>query len=110
MAQINQKLAGSSKTRPFVLGCVRIVGRRSDLAGPAKAPRPAAAAAAGAATAASPAASAATASATAAAAPATPGDLFAKLRRRGVFLVEDVECRQTNVRDLLFTEKDFVIR
>jgi hypothetical protein len=68
-------------------------------------------AAAPAAAAATPAASPA-ASATAAAAATTsaaPGNFLADLRSCGIFLVEHIERRKADVRNLLVTEKDFVI-
>jgi hypothetical protein len=87
---------------------VTFVAKGFDLTDAAITPGPAAAAAAAAAAAtASPAASAAT---SAAATSTTPGDFFAELRRCSVFLVEDIERRQADVRDFLLTEKDFVRR
>src|SRR5262249_8341400 len=65
-----------------------------------------AAAAAAAAAAASAAASAATAAPAAAAASAASGKSFAKSRRSGVFLVEDVERPQADVGDFFLTEGD----
>jgi len=95
--------------RPGIILFVNVVGKCTDLAVAAISPGPAAASATAAAHAASPAAPAA--AAPAAAAPATPGsDFFADLRRCSVFLVENVECRQADVRDFLLTEKDFVSR
>jgi hypothetical protein len=90
---------------------VTLVAKIFDLTDAAITPGPAAAAAAAAATAtaatASPAASAAT---SAAATSTTPGDFFAELMCCSVFLVEDIERRQADVRDFLLTEKDFVSR
>jgi hypothetical protein len=87
---------------------VTLVAKSFDLTDAAITPGPAAAAAAAAATAtASPAASAAT---SAAATSTTPGDFFAELMCCSVFLVEDIERRQADVRDFLLTEKDFVSR
>jgi hypothetical protein len=84
--------------------------KRSELAPTATAPGPAAASAAATARTTSPTTSARAAPAAAAAAPPPIGNFFTDLRCRGVFLVEDVERRQTDVGDFLFTEKDFVIR
>lgn len=50
------------------------------------------------------------AAATAATAAAPPGNLLARLGFCGVFLVEDVECRQAHVRDFFLAEEDFVTR
>src|SRR5262249_39357622 len=74
------------------------------------APRPAAASAAPAAAAAAPAASpaASTAAASAATTSATPGDFPPELRLCGIFLVEDVERRQADVRDFLLAKKELM--
>jgi hypothetical protein len=93
-----------------MFGSVRVAGRCAVLAPAATTPGRAAASAAATARAASPTASAAAApAAAAAAAPATPGNFLTDLRCRGVFFVEDVERRQTDVGDFLLTEKDFVV-
>jgi hypothetical protein len=78
----------------------------SRASGLASAASPATASAASPATAS--AASPATASAASAASP--PGKFFADFRCSGVLLVEDIECRQADVRDFLLTESDFVTR
>jgi hypothetical protein len=88
---------------------VNVLGKHTDLADAAITPGPAAASATATAVAA-PAAPAAATPAAAATAPATPSDFFANPRYCGVFLVENVECRQADVRDFLLTEKDFVSR
>jgi hypothetical protein len=44
----------------------------------------------------------------AAVAASVPDKLYAGLGRSDVFLIEDIERRQADVRDLLFTESDFV--
>ena len=90
---------------------------RSGLAEAASSPRQTAtaataaaspAAATTAAASAAPAPAAATAASTTAA--ASPSYLYAALGLRGVLLVEDIEGRQTDVGDFLFTERDFVTR
>ena len=65
--------------------------------------------ASGLASAASPATASAASPATAPAA-SPPGKFFADLGRSGVLLVEDIERRQADVRELLLTESDFVTR
>ena len=81
------------------------------LAPAATSPGQAAASAAATAPAASPSTPATAAPAAAASAPPTaPGDFFADLRGYGIFLVEDVERRQTHVRNFLLAEKDLMIR
>jgi hypothetical protein len=87
---------------------VNAIGKQSALARTASSPGKAAAATAAAATATA-ASAAASAASSAAAASATPGHLDAALGRQ-VFLVEDVECRQTDVGDFLVTERYFVGR
>jgi hypothetical protein len=89
---------------------VNVLEKRTDLADAAITPRPAAASATATAVAASPAAPAAATPAAAATAPATPSDFFADPRYCGVLLVENVECRQADVRDFLLTEKVFMGR
>jgi hypothetical protein len=89
---------------------VNVLGKCTDLADAAISPGPAAASATATAPTASPAAPAAAAPAAAATAAATPSEFFAEPRCCGIFLVENVECRQTDVRDFLLTEKDFVGR
>jgi hypothetical protein len=82
----------------------------SDLADAATAPAQAAASAAATTRAAPPTTSAGAASAAAAAAPPhNIGNFLTHLRCCGVFSVEDIERRQTDVGDFLLTEKDFVI-
>jgi hypothetical protein len=71
-----------------------------------QAPAPAAAAAAATAAASAAAASAAAASAAAASAAAASGELHAGLMRAAALLVEDVECRQADIGDFFFTERD----
>jgi hypothetical protein len=72
------------------------------------APGQAAASAAAAAAAASPAASTTTAAASATSAPPPLSDFLAELRLCGIFLVEDVERRQADVRDFLVAKKEFM--
>jgi hypothetical protein len=112
-------MAGSILINPAIAP-ISVIGKRAPLANAAAAPRQAAAAtaaapaAAAAAPAAAPAttpAAAATASAAATATSATaPGDLYARLHCRGVFLVEDIEGRETDVGEFFLTERDLVIR
>ena len=110
-------MAGSILINPAMTP-IQVIGKRAPLADAAAAPRytatatAAAPATAAAASAASPAsAAAATASAAAAAAPATSiGDLHARFRGRGIFLVEDIERRQADVREFFFAQRDFVAR
>src|SRR6202011_662700 len=71
---------------------------------------PAANANAASAAAAASAATAASAAAGASAAAAATGFLYQALKRSCVLLVEDVERRQADVGDFLFTESDFVTR
>jgi hypothetical protein len=56
------------------------------------------------------AAAVATAAAMAAATAATSGDPDARFRGSRVFLVDDIERRQADVREFFFTEYDFVAR
>ena len=97
------------------------VGEWSGLADAASSPRqtaaaataaasPAPAAATTAAASAAPAPAAATAAAAAATAAAPPSYLYAALGLRGVLLVEDIEGRQTDVGDFLFTERECLAR
>jgi hypothetical protein len=74
----------------------------------AAAPEDAAAASASAAAAATTAASATATAATATA--ATPGYLYAVASGFGALFVEHIECRQTDVGDFLFTERDLMVR
>jgi hypothetical protein len=85
-----------------------VVGRDYALAGAATSRRPAAAATAATAAAGAPSASAASAAAASAASP--PSHLLTGLGLRGVFLVENVECREADVGELFLTEEDFLTR
>lgn len=85
-------------------------GSAPALAGTATTPRPAAAAAT-AATAASAPTATASATATAAATAAPPGGLFAELLGgSGLFLVEHIEGRQADIRNLLLPEEELMLR
>jgi len=108
----NKTLAGSNLVKPGHDDLRLPTQSEGALAEPATPGRqtPAAASAASAAEAAASAASAAAASAASAAsaavAAATSGKLLTELVCPGVFLVEDIECRQADVRDFFVTESD----
>jgi hypothetical protein len=106
----NKALAGSNLVKPGHDDPRLSTQSESALAEPAAPGRqtPAAASAASAASAAASAASAASAAATSAA--ATSGKLLTELERSGVFLVEDIERRQADVRDFFVTESDNLTR
>lgn len=107
------------RTRPQRPTSVNVAAKRSRLADAATAPgqtaataapAPAAAAAAAATTATPTAAAAAATTAAAAASAASVGELDARLGGSGVFLVEDIKRRQTDVGDFFFPERDFMVR
>jgi hypothetical protein len=103
------KLAGSTVSNP-ANDDLRYQRKLPGLAVAAGSPgRAATADAATSATNAAASASTAASATTATAAPA-PGDLDAGLRRRCVFLIENVERRQTYIGDFFFTERDLVTR
>jgi hypothetical protein len=112
--QTRQGLDRTGQTGHVDLRPLNVIGACPDLAPAASSPRQATAATAtsaaspAATSAASAAATASAATATSAAAAASPGDLYAALACAGVLLVKNIERRQADVRDFLFTEGDFV--
>jgi hypothetical protein len=90
-------------------GILRVVRASSSISRASGLASAASTAAASTASAASPGTASAASPGTASAA-SPPGKFFADFRCSGVLLVEDIECRQADVRDFLLTESDFVTR
>ena len=114
---LSTRLTANSATmrssKPNVVDLVRESLVKASLACATADPPRATASAASATSAASAPSTTSTASATSAASAASAAsgdDVLTKLRCFGVFLVEDIECRQADVGDFLLIESDFVTR
>jgi len=102
------RYAAAYASPPIRCAAASSAGHKANAA--AAAPKASAAAAASASAAAAASASAAAAASASAAAAAASGKLHTGSECTDILFVEDIECRQANVRDFLFSENDFVAR